>query len=93
MKKTLPVLILLYAPLAAVAEPYGDYQLRRLLAPTANERLAEARGKIYIYDGLTSRQIDRALNRHFERLDSMMFVRTVQVNADGSEQVADDGCE
>ena len=93
MRTMIFVLLILSGPMYAAAETLTDYQTRRLLAPTPAERSTELRGKIYIYDGLTSEQIEMALNRHFDRMNSMMFVRTVQIYESGGEYVEDDGCE
>ena len=67
-----------------------DFQVKRLFKPTTQQLQAE-KGKVFIYDGLHSRQIDQALDSQFERIESMMFVRTV-VETDGIVQTLDDGC-
>ena len=43
-----------------------DMELRRLFDPTQAEIASEAEGRIYIYDGLTERDVQRALNEAFE---------------------------
>lgn len=79
--------------LPATAEPgFGDYQLRRLLQPTASELKWEAKDKVFIYDGLDDADIDRALDLYPERMESMMFVRVVKTTDDGVKVVEDDGC-
>jgi hypothetical protein len=50
--------------------------LRRLNDPTERERTHEREGNVYIYDGLTDRQVDQAMNLHFDRIEYMMFVGT-----------------
>jgi hypothetical protein len=50
--------------------------LRRLNEPTERERTHEREGNVYIYDGLTDRQVDQAMNLHFDRIEYMMFVGT-----------------
>ncbi len=84
----------------AVGLPPGfkDYQHRRLLEPTAAERRHEARGGIYIYDGMPTQLVDRALDREFERIDSMMFIRVRDLPATGAglaedENDNDDECD
>ena len=56
---------------------------------------------IYIYDGLTDRDVQRALDDEFERVDSMMFIRTRKTDEDGKikrdedtgeVEVEGDGC-
>jgi hypothetical protein len=79
----------------------SDIELRRLFEPTEAERAAEAEGRIYIYDGLTDRDVQRALDEEFGRVDSMMFIRTRKTDDDGEikrdentgeVEVEDDGC-
>ncbi len=53
-----------------------QWLLRRLNEPTERERAHEREGNVYIYDGLTDRQVDQALNLHFDRIEYMMFVGT-----------------
>jgi hypothetical protein len=61
----------------------------------------EQRGRIMIYDGLTDKQIAMALDTQFDRIESMMFVRTIVTNDEGDAMrdnetgqviVEDDGC-
>ncbi len=87
------LLLLTFIPLTATAGNYSDYQLRRLLEPTVSEYAAENRGNVFIYDGLTATQVDEALNRHFPRIDNMMFTRIVQIDEQGEQYVEDDGCD
>ena len=101
---TLPTIIGLSATLVssmAVAADVSDIELRRLFDPTDAELASEAEGRIYIYDGLTDRDIQRALNEEFERVDNMMFIRTrktdeageVKRDAEtGEVEYEDDGC-
>lgn len=53
-----------------------QWQLRRLNAPTERELAHERKGHVYIYDGLTDREVDHALSAHFGRIEYMMFVGT-----------------
>jgi hypothetical protein len=80
-------------PYTVAANNLSDYQLRRLFEPTMSEYVAEKKGKVHIYDGLTSSQVDDALNNHFERIDSMMFTRIVQIDDQGEQYVEEDGCD
>jgi len=59
------------------------------------------RKAVYIYDGLTDRDVQRALDEEFGRVDSMMFIRTRKTDDDGEikrdentgeVEVEDDGC-
>ena len=46
-----------------------------------------------IYDGLDNNTIERALDKHFDRIDNMMFVRIHHVDDDGEDYDEDDGCD
>ena len=91
--KYYPLILTLCMPYTVAATNISDYQLRRLFEPTISEYVAEKKGKVHIYDGLTSSQVDDALNNHFERIDSMMFTRIVQIDDQGEQYVEDDGCD
>lgn len=86
----LSALLLAPVPLPAVAE--DSYQLGMLFQPTESQRAAEARGRVMIYDGLDEQVVERALDEQFERIDSMMFVRTRHSEPDGDAVYDDDGC-
>ncbi|WP_296898213.1 hypothetical protein [Thiohalocapsa sp.] len=86
---------------AASAADVSDIELRRLFNPTAAELASESEGRIYIYDGLTDVDVQRALNEEFERVEHMMFIRTrktddtgkVKRDAEsGTVEYEDDGC-
>ena len=87
------LLFVVFIPLTVAASNYNDYQLRRLFDPTASENVAENKGKVHIYDGLTSVQVDQAMDSQFKRIDNMMFTRIVQIDDQGEEYIEDDGCD
>ena len=68
----------------------ASYDRNVLFSPSEAVLLAEANGRVTIYDGLEHRTVDRALDTQFERIDSMMFVRTRETSPDGSVEVDDD---
>ena len=67
-----------------------DWQQRRLLHPSADERTREERGQVFIYDGLAEAQVDQAVNTQFERLENMMFIRVRRPQPDGEISIDDD---
>lgn len=78
-----------------------QWELRRLNEPTERERAHERAGNVYIYDGLTDREVDQALNAHFDRIDYMMFIGTRKTapaddpansNAQGNGETESPGC-
>jgi hypothetical protein len=93
--------LLLALGTSALADDVRDIELRRLFEPTDAEQAAEAKGRIHIYDGLRDTDVQRALDEEFERVDSMMFIRTRKTDASGEvkrdeetgeEEYEDDGC-
>jgi len=89
----------------ADSAPIKQWQMARLLNPTQVDREAEAKGRVMIYDGLTDREVARAFDEQFDRLEHMMFTRTVVTDNSGqprkdpnsgelvTESVYDDGCD
>lgn len=78
------------------------WKMSQLYQPSADQLRREQRGHVFIYDGLKDKDIDRAMNTQFERLDRMMFTRVVVTNkhgetnvdsATGEVEVLDDGCD
>jgi hypothetical protein len=69
-----------------------SWQLTQLYTPSPSLRQAEQRGRVTIYDGLTISEVDRAMDEQFERIDSMMFIRTKHPTPEGQVEVEDDGC-
>ena len=65
-----------------------DLQLARLFHPTANTLEAEQQGRVHTYSGLYDTDVERAMDEQFDRIDAMVFVRTV-VTAN-NEPVVDD---
>lgn len=62
-----------------------QWLLRRLNDPTPRELAHERKGNVYIYDGLTDREVDRALSTHFDRIEYMMFLGTRRTDPTGEE--------
>ena len=84
------------AGLMVVSMPViGDdaYQLRALLQPSDAVLRAERLGRITIYDGLDNDTVELALNRQFDRIENMMFVRIRHPLPDGDYDAEEDGCD
>ena len=96
------ILATIIAAGAAQPVPAADrWQERMLFDPPPAQLEAEARGRIMIYDGMTEAQIASVMDSQFDRIESMMFVRTIHTDAQGAVQADpetgipeadDDGC-
>lgn len=76
------------------APSQADWQIRRLMAPTSSQRASESRGQVFIYDSLEINQVETALDRNFDRIENMMFIRIHHPpeSEDGEVTVDDDDC-
>ncbi len=81
---TLAILLFACQSQAAIGGNSEDWQQRRLMNPTPDELNREQMGHIMIYDGLTDRQIAAAMDRHFNRIQSMMFTGIVVTDTAGA---------
>ncbi|MFO7541937.1 MAG: hypothetical protein R6W97_03870 [Thiobacillus sp.] len=60
-----------------------DWQVRRLMQPLPHELKKELDGSVYIYDGLTEKEVEVALDAHFGRVQHMMFIGTKKTDSRG----------
>lgn len=75
------------------ASAYDGYQEKVLFTPSEGNLQAEARGLIMIYDGLKNETVELAMDEQFQRIESMMFVRTQHIQENGDVEVEEDGCD
>jgi len=73
------------------AGDFDAWQYQQLMQPTPVQLAAEQRGRVVIYDGMREADVNQAMDGQFDRIDSMMFVRTLRQQADGSVS-ADGDC-
>lgn len=95
--------------LAPVASAYGDdfgsesmdWQRKRLFQPTERQLRAEEKNKVFIYNGLKDVEVDRAMDQHFDRIQTMMLANVIVTDAKGRPKrnpktgtvlTEDDGC-
>lgn len=73
------------------------YDLRRLMTPSVAERASEERGSVHIYDSMEINEVNAAMDRHFDRIQNMMFTRIHHLppgaGSAAEAEVEDDGCE
>lgn len=77
------------------------WQERQLFNPSQSQQNMEKRGRIMIYDGFTDKQVAKAMESQFDRVESMMFVQTIITDDEGNAvlddetgelMIEDDGC-
>ena len=66
-------------------------QLKNLFEPSQSQLQRETKGHIYIYDGLTDRLVNQAMDKQFDRIQNMMFVGTIVTDVQGEPVVDDQG--
>jgi hypothetical protein len=95
------VSVVLLLGFTSPAKAQDSWQERMLFNPPASQLELEKRGRVMIYDGLKDTEIAQAMDTQFDRIQSMMFVRSVATDSDGGVQrdeetgdtvVEDDGC-
>jgi hypothetical protein len=70
-----------------VALAMEQWQYNRLFSPSPADRKFEERGDVIIYDGLTDIEVNKALDEHFDRIQNMMFTRTVVTDENGNPKI------
>jgi hypothetical protein len=75
--------------------PNADWQIARLMAPTASQLSSESRGQVFIYDSLDINQVEKAMDANFDRIQHMMFtrVRHPAPTPNSPAYLEDDGCD
>jgi hypothetical protein len=84
------VVATLLATACATAQAESRFQTNALFEPSDRLLVAEASGRVMIYDGLTNDTVNQAMDQQFDRIQNMMFVRTRVTQEDGSVKVEDD---
>ena len=79
-----------------------DWQHQQIHHPGKAQLQRERQGRVTIYDGFTDREVDSILDRHFRRMDYMMFTRIKLTDQRGrvlkdrvteKDITEDDGCD
>ncbi len=76
---------------AASDKKIKNWQLNMLFHPSTSQLKAEDKGRVSIYSEITDRDVERAMDQQFERIEHMMFVRTVLTNDTGEAMLDDSG--
>jgi hypothetical protein len=84
--------LVMSSPQAAYSEAaYERWQQQRLLHPGETQLEQERQGKIFIYDGLSDKEVDRVLDKQFNRMQFMMFIRTIITDDQGEPKHDESG--
>lgn len=76
--------LVMSSPQAAYSDAlYSRWQMQRLLHPGEAQLKQESRGRVFIYEGLKDKEVNRVMREQFERIDSMMFVGTIVTDKSG----------
>lgn len=67
------------------------WQNNRLFAPTAHQREQEQKGSVVIYDGLKDITIEDVMDKAFDRIQSMMFIRVIRTGKGGQPMRGENG--
>lgn len=78
---------------ATSAQALDSFQQKVLFHPTESILMAEANGRIMIFDGVKSESVDQAMDEQFDRIETMMFVNTLYQQDDGEYLVENDDCD
>ena len=57
-----------------------NIQAKRLMAPSSVQTKFEKKGKVYMYIGMKDKEVDRALDDEFDRIENFMFVSVVRTD-------------
>ncbi len=106
-KYSLTMTVLLFAavsmPVSAgsIETAMMDWQIKQLFQPGKYRDSLEKQGRVFIYAGMKSSMVMKALDEHFDRIQSMMFTGTVVTDdvgtplrdpKTGNVVVEEDGC-
>lgn len=71
-----------------------DWQLNLALDPPDYIlQIEEEKDRVWILQGLYDTEIDRVLDKQFERIDHLMFIGTRHQAPSGETWVSDEGCD
>ena len=79
--------------LTAASAQADSYQYKMLFNPTEPMLNAETKGRVMIYDRMESEMIDVAMQKQFDRIQNMMFVRTQYKNEEGEPEKESEDCD
>ncbi len=79
-----------------------EWQLDLIYYPSASMLEREAKGFVFIYDGLSEDMVDKILDDRYDRIEYMMFTRVKKTDNNGDTMIdpetgddilVDEGCD
>ncbi|MCI0505537.1 MAG: hypothetical protein L0Z73_05440 [Gammaproteobacteria bacterium] len=67
-----------------------EFQLEQLMDPSEEQMQLEKDGYVFIYDGLKESDIQLVLDKHYNRMGSMMFINVIWTDEAGNPIVDTD---
>lgn len=68
---------------AAAEEADRQWQLEMVFHPSPRQLAMERKGRVMIYSGLRDTDVQRAMEEQWDRVESMMFIRTILTRPSG----------
>ena len=81
------IFLALFLPWTSVpADEFSSeiWQIQRLFSPSKEERRADQSYQVVIYSGLKDLEVERAMDKQFDRLQSFMFANIVVTDENGN---------
>jgi hypothetical protein len=101
-RSVIPAAVILFASTLQVAYAGGNsWQMAILFDPSPAQVEREQAQRVMIYHGMKDTDINRAMDEQFDRIESMMFTRTIVTDDTGQPLrdpttgdivIEDDGC-
>ncbi|MGD8308174.1 MAG: hypothetical protein PVG98_01940 [Chromatiales bacterium] len=70
----------------AIAEEDRVWQLEMVFHPSAQQLAIERKGRVMIYSGLRDTDVERAMDEQWDRVNSMMFIKTIVTDPEGKAE-------
>ncbi|MGD8309695.1 MAG: hypothetical protein PVG98_09645, partial [Chromatiales bacterium] len=70
-------------PVLGESRAVQEWQRERIFSPSASVIRQESGGQVFIFEGMLESDIDKAMETEFDRIDNMMFIRTIPTDDNG----------
>ena len=66
---------------------HENWQLKRLMHPTKNQLSRELHQQVFIYIGLMDKDVNRAMDLYFDRIESIMLANVIVTDDEGNPKL------